>query len=190
MALQPIMSSRIATLPSFDSSASVHADRLRPASGISRRSLLRGVAGGGMLIGLGLLDVFARARPAGALTYYQDWTSISSGPCGAGNYAYNHTENDKKCGPSLVCSSQGCCWLNSTTYSGTEANVGNKKGWHAYKSITNGSYSQRANECWSADKKYDSWRWRYSDGKTYRCSDGFSCSSSSCTRTICAYAVA
>lgn len=173
----------IAELPSFQGGRAVGL-KLAP----TRRSVLKGILGTGMLTGLSFVSLVGRATPAGAAPYYKEWTGTTTGPCTAGTgYARNHTEEGKRCGPSLPCSPQGsCCHTGSSTVSGeAQHNTGNKQGWHRYGSITNGSYLQRPDECVTGG--YDSWRWNF-NGTVYGCSDGWSCSSTSCTRTICPYA--
>lgn len=150
--------------------------RLRtPAA--SRRAILRAgvaVATGAAFSALELVNS-AVAKAA----YFQDWTNASTGPCASGNYASSHTENGLKCGPSLVCTA--CCWTGASSGS-------NRTGWHRTGEVSPVEYSQRPDQCWSGT--YDSWRWRFSDGRTYRCSDGYRYTNSTGTvKTICPWSV-
>jgi hypothetical protein len=150
--------------------------RLRtPAA--SRRAVLRtGVA---MVTGAAFSTLEVVNSAVAKAAYFQDWTSTTTGPCAAGNYASNHTENGIKCGPSMVCT--GCCW--------TAANSGsNRTGWHRTGGARPLVFSQRPDQCWSGT--YDSWRWQFSDGRTYRCSDGYRYTILTGTvKTICPWAV-
>ena len=112
--------------------------------------------------------------------YFQDYTSTTTGPCNpTSGYARNHTENGIKCGPSLVCTA--CCWTGSS-------GGGNQTGWHRTGEVRPVEYFQRPDECYQG--VYDSWRWRFSDGRTYRCSDGYRYTNSTGTvKTICPWAV-
>ncbi|XVX21405.1 hypothetical protein ACQP1U_05895 [Actinomycetota bacterium] len=146
----------------------------------SRRGVIRGLAVGGMSLALGGFAVLNSGVKRAEAAYFQDWTDVTSGPCGPGNYASGHTEAGLKCGPSPMCTDQSCCWKY-------RSGADNMVGWHK-QAPGRGStyYLHRPDECWAS---YDSWRWRFSDGKTYRCSDGFTCNSSSCYRSICPWAV-
>jgi hypothetical protein len=157
--------------------------RIRPEPMTRRRFLGRTAAAASAVsfAYLALWDV----KPSGAAPYYKEYTSTTAGPCASGGYASNHTEEGRKCGPSSPSSSY--CWTGSSSVSGeAEANTGNKLGWHKYGSFGgSGYYLQRPDECYSGG--YDSWRWKFSDGKTYGCSDGKACSFYSCIKTICPY---
>ena len=121
-------------------------------SQLSRRTLISTMA---VLAGTAFTTAgsFFRAAPANA-GYFDDWTSTNSGPCGPGQYASGHTENGIKCGPSYADPWYCGAW-----------------GWH--DSGPRGSYylAYRPDQCWGG--VYDSWRWTFSDGNTYRCSDGY-----------------
>lgn len=157
--------------------------------GSSRRQFLRIVTGASLMVGLSYLQLFTRVRSASAAPYFEDWYTTNDGPCDpVRGYARNHTENGIKCGPSAPCSSLTCCWTGATTVIGpAQHNTGNQQGWHAYKTVQNANYYQRPNECFVS--LYDSWWWRFSDGRTYRCSDGTSCGYSGCFKSICPWAV-
>jgi hypothetical protein len=147
-----------------------------PAAG--RRTVLR--AGVAVLTGaaFGVLDA-VNATVAKAV-YFQDYTNTGAGPCDPDTgYARRHTENGIKCGPSIVCTA--CCWTSNDSGS-------NRKGWHRTGEVRPVEYSQRPDQCWSGT--YDSWRWRFSDGNTYRCSDGYRYTNSTGTqKTICPWSV-
>jgi hypothetical protein len=162
------MDTSILSLESIPTLNGRGARELTRDSSASRRSFLKlgAVAAGG--VGLAYLGLF-RAGPASA-AYYDDWTSTSSGPCGAGNYASGHTEAGIRCGPSYVCDT--CCGSD---------------GWHRSDVAGGIVYSQRPDECWAG--VYDAWHWSFSDGHTYRCSDGYASSQVTTTKTICPWAV-
>lgn len=153
-------------------------ERLRPRP--SRRGFLGGVLGLGAAVGLGSLALVNRAADTAQAVYWRDWTNTATGPCAT--YARDHTENGIQCGPSPMCTSLDCCWPY-------ESGAGNRVGWHKLGPARNGGYFlHRPGECWTGT--YDSWHWKFSDGYTYRCSDGFRCSASgSCSRTICPWAM-
>ncbi len=142
-----------------------------------RRAILKGSLGAATAAAFGVLTtVNSTVARAG---YFDDYTSTTAGPCNpTTGYARRHTENGLKCGPSQMCSA--CCW--------TTANSGaNKQGWHRTGASGATEYSHRPDQCWAGT--YDSWRWKFSDGNTYRCSDGYRFNSSGSTRTICPYSV-
>jgi hypothetical protein len=143
----------------------------RPAA--SRRAILRTGVAAATAAAFGVLDA-VNASMARAL-YFNEYIFIDSGPCGPGGYARNHTEVGWKCGPSLQCTA--CCWTGSN-------NGTNMWGWHRNESVPPVEYYHRENECWSGGM--DAWRWRFSDNRVYRCSDGYRYTNSSGTvKTIC-----
>lgn len=144
--------------------------------GRSRRDFLRGALAFGTGVGLYTLGVFPKARPAAA-EYFNDWQQNWTGPCGSGGYAVNHSEDYLKCGPSSTCNTQ-CCSPNA---------------WHSYwEDGVLPEYYYRPDECWKHNGTwwYDAWWWKYRDGKTYRCSDGWTCGANSCYKSICPWHVA
>ncbi|WP_114201792.1 hypothetical protein [Janibacter anophelis] len=149
----------------------------------TRRGVLRTVLGAGSAVALGTFTLINNgAQRAAAATYFNDWTSTSSGPCGAGGYASGHTEAGATCGPSTPCYDRTCCWKYHN-------GAGNRVGWHT-QGPGRGSryYTHRPDACYAGT--YDSWHWRFSDGRTYRCSDGWTCSTTGgCYRSICPWAV-
>ena len=151
-------------------------ERTKPESP-TRRRVLKSSLGVATAVAFGTLHTI-NASVAKAATYLQDWTSTTTGPCGSGNYASQHTENGLRCGPSQMCSA--CCW--SAANSGS-----NRRGWHRTGADGATEYSWRYDQCWSGT--YDSWRWKFSDGNTWRCSDGYRFNSSGSTKTICPYIV-
>ena len=154
--------------------------RLRPRP--SRRRFMGTVLAGGAAVGLTSLAMVNRAADSAQAAYWQDWTSTSTGPCDpVTGYARNHTENGIKCGPSPMCTTQSCCWKY-------RSGAGNLVGWHKSAPGSTGYYLHRPDACYQGT--YDSWHWKFSDGKTYRCSDGWTCSASgSCSKSICPWAV-
>ena len=155
----------------------VSRSRIRPPAA-SRRALLRTGVAVATGAAFGVLDAVNSAVAKAA--YFQDFTSTTTGPCHpTTGYARRHTEDGIKCGPSLVCTA--CCW--------TAASAGaNRQGWHRTGAIRPVQYSQRPDQCWSGT--YDSWRWKFSDGRTYRCSDGYRYTDSTGTvKTICPWSV-
>lgn len=168
------MAMKFADVPAADERLSRSRTR-RPVA--SRRMVLRTSFTVATAAALGVLDAVNSAVAKAA--YFNDYIYTTSGPCGAGNYASSHTEKGIKCGPSLVCTA--CCW--------TGANSGiNRTGWHRDGYIQPVEYFHRPDQCWS--NYYDSWRWRFSDNRVYRCSDGYRYTNSTGTvKTICPWAV-
>ncbi|WP_370891867.1 hypothetical protein [Janibacter sp. GXQ6167] len=155
-------------------------ERMMPARA-SRRGLIRGVLGAGAVAALGGLSLVNSSSEKAYAAYFEDWTNTKTGPCAPGGYASGHTERGWKCGPSTPCYNLSCCWRY-------RSGAGNRVGWHKQGPGLKGYFLHRPDACWAG--KYDSWHWRFSDGKTYRCSDGWTCSSSgSCFRSICPWAV-
>jgi hypothetical protein len=150
--------------------------RTKPVAA-SRRVVLRAGFTAASAAALGVFDLI-NSGVARAAEYFQDWTSTTTGPCGPGNYASDHTENGIKCGPSLLCTD--CCWTDADTTT-------NRAGWHRVGDVASVGYYQRPNQCWNST--YDSWRWKFSDGKTYRCSDGYRHVAAGTLKTICPWAV-
>ena len=154
--------------------------RLRPRP--SRRTFMGSVLGAGAAVGLGSLFLVNRAADSAQAAYWQDWTSTNTGPCDpVTGYARGHTENGIMCGPSPMCTSRSCCWKYRN-------GAGNLVGWHKNAPGSTGFYTHRPDNCWSGT--YDSWHWKFSDGNTYRCSDGWTCSASgACSKSICPWAI-
>ncbi|GGK58119.1 hypothetical protein [Ornithinimicrobium pekingense] len=151
--------------------------RLRPRP--TRRTFLGSVLGAGTAVGLGSLFLLNRAAETARAAYWLDWTSTTTGPCAS--YARDHTENGIQCGVSQMCLTLSCCWKYRN-------GAGNVVGWHKNAPGSAGYYVHRPDECWNGT--YDSWHWRFSDGRTYRCSDGWTCSpSGSCFKSICPWVV-
>ena len=171
--------------------------RLSPPEGLNRRSFLGRVAAAVTAASFVYLKLWDRAVFAiDDGKYFREWTDETAGPCTSGEYASNHTEEGRKCGPSYP--SPGYCYYGEDTVEGqAQANTGNKVGWHKYGvhltsigiGFIAGYYYQRPDDCWtsSSGSNYDSWQWRYSDGWVYGCSDGRSCSFNHCINTICPY---
>jgi hypothetical protein len=146
----------------------------------TRRRFLGMAFGAGAAVAFGAFALINATAEKVEAAYYNDWTDTSSGPCAPGNYASNHTEEGRKCGPSTPCYDGTCCWRYRN-------GAGNRVGWHKHAPGRSGYYLHRPNECWGS---YDAWHWRFSDGNTYRCSDGWTCSGGgSCYRSICPWAV-
>lgn len=153
--------------------------RARLQNSPSRRGLFRAAALGGVGVAFGAFALVNRSADQAEAAYWQDYLSTSTGPCES--YAKDHTEQGLKCGPSAMCTDLSCCWR----YKSTPSNV---RGWHKQTPRSTGTYYLfRPDACWGGT--YDSWRWKFSDGKTYRCSDGWTCNNGSCVRTICPWAV-
>lgn len=152
-------------------------DRLRDRP--SRRGFLTRVLGAGTVVGLGSLALVNRGTDRAEAAFFQDWTDTASGPCIT--YARDHTENGIQCGPSAMClSDQGCCWKY-------RSGAGNLVAWHKRGPGIGRYYTHRPDDCWQG--VYDSWHWKFSDGRTWRCSDGWTCAGGSCVKTICPWAV-
>lgn len=153
--------------------------RARLQASPSRRGLLKAAAYGGMGLAFGAFSLVNRSAQPAEAAYFKDYTDTKSGPCAT--YARNHTERGLKCGPSAMCSDLRCCWRYRTA-------AGNLRGWHKQAPAVSGThYLFRPDACWGGT--YDSWQWKFSDGRTYRCSDGWTCRNGSCLRTICPWAV-
>lgn len=154
--------------------------RLRPRP--TRRRFVGTLLAGGAAVGLTSLALVNRAAESAQAAYFQDWTSTTTGPCHpTTGYARNHTENGIQCGPSPMCQSRSCCWKY-------RSGAGNVVGWHKNAPGSSGYYLHRPDECLQGT--YDSWHWSFSDGNTYRCSDGWTCSASgSCSKSICPWVV-
>jgi hypothetical protein len=142
----------------------------------SRRVMLRGALGAATAVAFGALSTVNAAVARAA--YFKEYTNTAAGPCGAGGYARRHTEHGLRCGPSLICPE--CCWtLPSTRF--------NRRGWHRSGVLGSTRYAQRPNQCWSGG--HDAWRWKFSDGRSYRCSDGYRFTDKGATKTICPWSV-
>jgi hypothetical protein len=166
---------RFADLPAADE----HRLRARLRPRPSRRTFVGSVLGGGAAIGLASLALVNRAADTARAAYWQDWTNTSTGPCAT--YARDHTERGIQCGPSPMCRNQRCCWKYRN-------GAGNIVGWHKHAPGSAGYYLHRPDDCWNST--YDSWHWRFSDGNTWRCSDGWTCSpGGSCSKSICPWVV-
>lgn len=145
----------------------------------SRRSVVRTAWLGGVGLAFGGFALINRGADRASAAYFEDWTNTSSGPCAT--YASGHTENGIQCGPSAMCRDESCCWRYSSA-------AGNQSGWHKKAPGRRGSYYlHRPDGCYQS--RYDSWHWRFSDGNTYRCSDGFTCSAGGCYKSICPWVV-
>ncbi|WP_281964932.1 hypothetical protein [Serinicoccus marinus] len=154
-------------------------DRLRERP--SRRGFIARVLGAGTAVGVGSLALVNRGgtRVKAQAAYFLDYTDTSTGPCAT--YARDHTENGIQCGPSPMCTSQACCWRY-------RSGAGNVVAWHKNGPGIDRYYVHRPDDCWGG--VYDSWNWKFSDGRTWRCSDGWTCSGSgSCMATICPWAI-
>lgn len=142
----------------------------------NRRVVLRSVAGAATAVAFGALETVNAAVAKAA--YFQEYTKLHEGPCAPGGYADKDADKGLKCGPSLICPS--CCWtLPSTRF--------NRTGWHRAGGIDGTFYTQRPNQCWAGT--YDAWRWKFKDGHTYRCSDGYRFTRRGATKTICPWSV-
>ncbi|AXH97180.1 hypothetical protein [Ornithinimicrobium avium] len=153
--------------------------RLRPRP-TTRRAFVGWALGAGTAVGLGSLALVNRAADrAQAAAYWQDWTGTSTGPCA--DYARDHTETGIQCGVSQMCLTLSCCWKYRN-------GAGNRVGWHKSAPGAAGYYLHRPDDCWAGT--YDSWHWKFSDGNTYRCSDGWTCSADgACFKSICPWVV-
>jgi len=164
------MALRFADIPVADERHSLSRTR-PPAAG--RRVILQAGVTAATAAAFGVLDAVNAA--VAKAEYFWDWMNATTGPCAPGNYASGHTEKGLKCGPSLMC--PACCWTGNSTSQ-------NRPGWHRTGAVPPVEYFQRPDQCWAGI--YDSWRWRFSDGRTYRCSDGYRYTSSTGTvKTIC-----
>lgn len=151
--------------------------RLRPRP--NRRTFMGSVLGAGATVGLASLFLVNKGVEKAQAAYWQDWTDTVNGPCAT--YARDHTEQGIQCGPSPMCTGLACCWKYRN-------GAGNLVGWHKNAPGSAGYYLHRPDDCWSGT--YDSWHWKFSDGHTYRCSDGWTCSpSGSCSKSICPWVV-
>lgn len=171
--------------------------RISRPGGLSRRSFLGKAAVAATAVSFAYLKLWDRAVFAvNDNMYFREWTNETTGPCAPGNYASNHTEDGRKCGPSY--SSSGYCYTGSNTGTGeVYKDTENRRGWHKYGPYVTfgpfgpvaGNLYQRPDHCWasSSGSDYDSWQWRYSDGWVYGCSDGRACSFYHCFNTICPY---
>jgi hypothetical protein len=158
-----------------------------------RRNVLVRTAQAGLGLGVGYFALISQATPARAANdgnYFRDFTSTTTGPCHpTTGYARNHSEQGRKCGPSMVCGGLQCCYEPSsgTPGPGTKANTVNARSWHRWTSTH--TYLQRPDECLSSSSgsDYDSWRWRFRDGTVYSCSDGLTCGrgGTQCVNSIC-----
>jgi hypothetical protein len=141
-----------------------------------RRALIQGAAGAATSLAFGALNLVNAAVAKAA--YFQEYRDLHSGPCAPGGYADRDADRGLRCGPSQICPS--CCWtLPSTRF--------NRTGWHRTGSAGGTQYTQRPNQCWAGT--YDAWRWKFTDGRTYRCSDGYRFTDTGVTKTICPWSV-
>ncbi|MCE0486117.1 hypothetical protein [Ornithinimicrobium sediminis] len=146
---------------------------------VSRRGVLRTAWLGGVGLAFGAFALVNRGVSSAGAAYFQDWTSTTTGPCAT--YAAGHTEEGIQCGPSAMCLDRQCCWRY-------HHGAGNRVGWHKEAPGRGGTYYlHRPDACYQST--YDSWHWKFSDGNTYRCSDGWTCSSAGCYRSICPWVV-
>ncbi|MBA2695502.1 MAG: hypothetical protein ACR2FV_16595 [Ornithinimicrobium sp.] len=153
--------------------------RARLQAPASRRGLLRGAVLGGIGLALGTFTLINRGAERASAAYFLDYTDTSSGPCDS--YASGHTENGIQCGPSTMCRDRSCCWRYHN-------GAGNRIGWHKLAPGRGSAYYlHRPDACYQS--RYDSWHWKFSDGNTYRCSDGWTCSSAGCYKSICPWVV-
>lgn len=153
--------------------------RARLQAAPTRRGLLKTALMGGVGLAISTLGSLNLSASRAEAAYFRDYTNTKTGPCAT--YAKNHTERGLKCGPSAMCTDLSCCWRYRT-------GGGNLHGWHKQAPTGGGRYYLfRPDACWSGG--YDSWHWKFSDGRTYRCSDGWTCTRGSCVRTICPWAV-
>lgn len=166
---------RFDDLPEADTSRLRERLRDRP----TRRGFLTRVLGAGTVVGLGSLAWVNRGTERAEAAYFQDWTSTTTGPCAT--YASGHTEAGIQCGPSAMCLDQSCCWRYRSS-------AGNLVAWHKRGPGIGRYFLHRPDDCWQG--VYDSWHWKFSDGHTWRCSDGWTCSpGGSCVPTICPWIV-
>lgn len=166
---------------SFDDLPVASRDHLRARlrQPLSRRGVLKTAWLGGIATAFGAFTLINQGASRASAAYFQDYTDTSSGPCAT--YAAGHTEDGIQCGPSAMCLDQRCCWRHQN-------GAGNRTGWHREAPGRSGSYYlHRPDACWQST--YDSWHWKFRDGFTYRCSDGFTCSSSGCYKSICPWVV-
>lgn len=165
---------RFDDLPEADTARLRERLRDRP----DRRGFLGRVLGAGAVVGLGSLALVNRGTERAEAAYFQDWTDTANGPCAT--YARDHTERGIQCGPSPMCRDQACCWRY-------RSGAGNLVAWHKHAPGIGRYYLHRPDDCWAGG--YDSWHWKFSDGNTWRCSDGWTCSGGSCVATICPWIV-
>jgi hypothetical protein len=142
----------------------------------SRRLALQGAVGAATAVAFGVLQTVNAAVAKAA--YFQEYTQLHAGPCAPGGYADRDDAKGLRCGPSQICPS--CCW----TLAGTRFN---RTGWHRTGTVGSVQYTQRPNQCWAGT--YDAWRWKFRDGRTYRCSDGYRFTDAGATKTICPWSV-
>lgn len=165
----------------FDDLPVVPGDRLRDRlqQPVSRRGVVRTAWALGVGAALGGLSLVNRTVAPAEAGYFSDWTSTTTGPCAT--YASNHTEDGIQCGPSAMCLDESCCWRY-------DSGAGNRAGWHR-EAPGRGTtyYLYRPDACYRGT--YDSWHWKFSDGLTYRCSDGFTCGPAGCYKSICPWVV-
>lgn len=151
-------------------------DRMRDKP--SRRGFLARVLGVGAVAGLGALALVNRGTEKAQASYFLDWTNIQTGPCAT--YASGHNERGIQCGDSVMCLDLSCCWQY-------RSGAGNLVAWHKAGPGVNRYFLHRPDQCWSGG--YDSWHWKFTDGHTYRCSDGWTCTGGNCIATICPWAI-
>ncbi|HEX8627817.1 MAG TPA: hypothetical protein VF755_06575 [Catenuloplanes sp.] len=166
---------KFADIPATDERLS--RSRTKPPAA-SRRMVLRTGFTVATAAALGALETVNSAVARAA--YFQDYTNTGAGPCHpTTGYARHHTENGLKCGPSLMCTA--CCWTGGDT-------AANRKGWHRVGDVSPVEYYQRPDQCFSGT--YDSWRWKFTGNRTWRCSDGYRYTNSAGTvKTICPWDV-
>jgi hypothetical protein len=164
---------RFADLPQIPEADALHRTR-PPAPG--RRVLLRTLAGAATAVAFGALETVNAAVARAA--YFHEYKDTKAGPCGPHGYAHLHTEHGLRCGPSQICPT--CCWSQPSTRF-------NRTGWHRAGAVGSTFYAQRPNQCWAGT--YEAWRWKFSDGRTYRCSDGYRFTDAGATKTICPWSV-
>lgn len=151
------------------------ARRTRPPAP-SRRSILRGAAGTATALAFGALNTVNAA--VAKASYFREYTALHAGPCAPGGYADRDADRGLRCGPSQICPT--CCWtLPRTRF--------NRTGWHRAGAVGTTLYAQRPDQCWAGT--YEAWRWKFTDGRTYRCSDGYRFTDRGATKTICSWSV-
>ena len=175
----------------FESLPTISSDALRRRSipPFSRRSFIGRAAATAGALSISYLALWSskRAQARDGRPYYREWTDPSSGPCANHNYAASHNEQGRKCGPSVA--DLRYCWIGGSSATAETVDAGNREGWHRYGPAPRGElYMQRPGHCYNPrdGSTWDSWRWTFSDGITYGCSDGRVCNGHMCyLHTIC-----
>ena len=140
--------------------------------------VLRTVAGAATAVAFGALETVNAAVAKAA--YFQEYTQHPRRSVRARRIrATRTTRKGLKCGPSLD--------LPDLLLDAAEHPLQPRRLAPGRAPSAARYYTQRPNQCWAGT--YEGWRWKFKDGHTYRCSDGYRFTSRGATKTICPWSV-